>query len=90
MLTKLHFDTVAQVFASAGPERLLRISLLVAAVSGIGGGLASVISPAKLQNAAAVIDKIGMESQVIRATAVIAFLMVLAVALMTFVFLARI
>jgi hypothetical protein len=31
-----------------------------------------------------------MESQVIRATAVIALLMVLAVALMTFVFLARI
>ncbi len=90
MLSKLHFDTVAQVFASADPERLLRISLLVAAVSGIGGGLASVISPAKLQNAAAVIDKIGMESQVIRATAVIALLMVLAVALMTFVFLARI
>ena len=59
-------------------------------MSGIGGGLASVISPAKLQNAAAVIDKIGMESQVIRATAVIALLMVLAVALMTFVFLARI
>jgi lactate permease len=90
MLTKLHFDTIAQVFSAESPERLLRICLLVAAVSGIGGGLASVISPAKLQNAAAVIDKIGMESQVIRATAVIALLMVLAVALMTFVFLARI
>ena len=89
MLSKLHFDTMAQVFAGAGPERLLGISLLVAAASGIGGGLASVISPAKLQNAAAVIDKIGMESQVIRATAVIALIMVLAVALMTFVFLAR-
>jgi lactate permease len=60
----------------------------VAAVSGIGGGLASVISPAKLQNAAAVIDRIGLESQVIRATVVIALLMVLAAALMTFVFLA--
>jgi len=90
MLTKLHFDTIAQVFSAESPERLLRICLLVAAVSGIGGGLASVISPAKLQNAAAVIDKIGMESQVIRATAVIALLMVLAVALLTFVFLARI
>jgi lactate permease len=89
MLSKLHFDTMAQVFAGASPERLLRISLLVAAVSGIGGGLASVVSPAKLQNAAAVIDKIGMEGQVIRATAVIALIMVLAVALMTFVFLAR-
>jgi lactate permease len=90
MLSKLHFETMAQVFSSATPERLLKISLLVAAVSGIGGGLASVISPAKLQNAAAVIDRIGMESQVIRATAVIAVLMVLAAALMTFVFLARI
>jgi len=90
MLSKLHFDTVAQVFAGADPERRLRIGLLVAAVSGIGGGLASVISPAKLQNAAAVIDRIGMESKVIRAAAVIALVMVLAVALMTFVFLARI
>jgi len=90
MLSKLHFDTMAQVFAGASPERLLEISLLVAAVSGIGGGLASVISPAKLQNAAAVIDQIGMEGQVIRATAVIALIMVLAAALMTFVFLARI
>ena len=78
MLSKLHFETMAQVFAGTDPERLLRISLLVAAVSGIGGGLASVISPAKLQNAAAVIDKIGMESQVIRATVVIALIMVLA------------
>jgi lactate permease len=89
MLSKLHFDTVAQVFSDQEPARLLRIALLVAAVSGIGGGLASVISPAKLQNAAAVIDRIGMESQVIRATVVIALLMVLAVALMTFVFLPR-
>lgn len=89
MLTKLHFDTVAQVFGGLDAERLLRVGLLVAAVSGIGGGLASVISPAKLQNAAAVIDRIGLESQVIRATVVIALLMVLVVSLMTFVFLAR-
>jgi lactate permease len=89
MLSKLHFDTIAQVFGATDPERLLRIGLLVAAASGIGGGLASVISPAKLQNAAAVIDKIGMESQVIRATAVIALIMVAAAALLTFVFLAR-
>jgi lactate permease len=90
MLSRLHFDTLARVFPGADPERLLRISLLVAAVSGIGGGLASVISPAKLQNAAAVIDKIGMESKVIRATTVIALLMTLAAGLLTFVFLARI
>ena len=81
---------MAQVSPGVAPERLLAISLLVAAVSGIGGGLASVISPAKLQNAAAVIDKIGMESQVIRATAVIAAIMTLAAAALTFVFLARI
>jgi lactate permease len=88
MLTKLHFETLKLVFASESPDRLLRISLLVAAASGIGGGLASVISPAKLQNAAAVIDKIGMEGKVIRSAAVIAAIMVAAVALMTFVFLA--
>jgi lactate permease len=89
MLSRLHFDTTAQVFAGTDPERLLRIGLLVAAVSGIGGGLASVISPAKLQNAAAVIDRIGMESRVIRATTVIALIMTLAAALLTFVFLKR-
>jgi len=41
---------------------------MVAAASGIGGGLASVISPAKLQNAAASIDRIGEESSVLRVT----------------------
>ncbi len=90
MLSKLHFDTIARVLEGPDPERLIRVSLLVAAVSGIGGGLASVISPAKLQNAAAVIDRIGLEGQVIRSTAVIALAMVLVAALMTFVFLARI
>ncbi len=88
MLTRLHFETVGLVFPGASPERLLAISLLVAAVSGIGGGLASVISPAKLQNAAAVIDRIGLEGTVIRSTAIIAVLMVLATACLTFVFLA--
>lgn len=88
MLTKLHFETLRLVFGSASAEDLLAISLLVAAASGIGGGLASVISPAKLQNAAAVIDRIGMEGQVIRSTAPIAALMVVVVALLTLVFLA--
>ncbi len=60
----------------------------MAAVSGIGGGLASVISPAKLQNAAAVIDRIGLESQVIKSTMVISLLMTAAAALATYVFLA--
>jgi lactate permease len=62
MLTTLHLST-AQKIGAAG--------LLIAAASGIGGGLASVISPAKLQNAAASIDRIGEEGQVLRVTFVI-------------------
>jgi lactate permease len=86
MLTKLHFDTVGQVYAGSGQGTIMAISLLVAAASGIGGGLASVISPAKLQNASAVIDRIGMETQVIKSTMVISLLMTCAAALMTFIF----
>jgi lactate permease len=88
MLSKLHFDTAAQIFTQADAPTLLSISLLIAAVSGIGGGLASVISPAKLQNASAVIDRIGLESQVIKATVVIAIVLTAAAAAMTFVLLA--
>ncbi len=62
MLTALHLSTAAKIGA---------VGLLVAAASGIGGGLASVISPAKLQNAAASIDRIGEEAQVIGTTFVI-------------------
>jgi lactate permease len=62
MLTNLHLSAAQQIGA---------LGLVVAAVSGIGGGLASVISPAKLQNAAAAIDKIGEESSVLRVTFVI-------------------
>jgi lactate permease len=62
MLTRLHMTTAEQIGA---------IGLLVAAASGIGGGLASVISPAKLQNAAAAIDRIGEEAGVLRVTFVI-------------------
>ncbi|MCX7924067.1 MAG: L-lactate permease [Clostridia bacterium] len=40
--------------------------LIITAGLAFGGGLASVISPAKLQNAAASIDKMGEESKVIR------------------------
>lgn len=86
MLTKLHFDTVNNVFAGMGPEGALKVALLVAAASGIGAGLASVISPSKLQNAAAVIDQIGMESKVIKATVVISLIMTFAVAIMTLIF----
>ena len=54
MLTNLHMTTAQEIGA---------IGLVVAAASGIGAGLASVISPAKLQNAAASIDRIGEESR---------------------------
>jgi lactate permease len=56
MLTKIHLVT---------SEKIQALGILVAAASGIGGGLASVISPAKLQNASASIDKIGEETKVI-------------------------
>jgi lactate permease len=65
MLTKLHLETAAV------QGKLQTVGLLWAAASGIGGGLASVISPAKLQNAAAIIDAIGEEGKVLRKTVVI-------------------
>lgn len=79
MLTQLHIDTatVADKIASTG--------LLIAAASGIGGGLASVISPAKLQNAAAMIDAIGEEGKVLRRTVIISLIITLAVGIMTLI-----
>ncbi len=62
MLTKLHLSTAEKIGAAG---------VVIAAASGIGGGLASVISPAKLQNAAASIDCIGEEGRVLRTTFVI-------------------
>lgn len=56
--------------------------IIVTAGLAFGGGLASVVSPAKLQNAAASIDKIGEESSVIR----IAFVFSLILTLITSVF----
>lgn len=76
MLTALHLTT-AQKIGAAG--------LLVAAASGIGGGLASVISPAKLQNAAAAIDRIGEEGQVIRITFGISLVITAVCAVMTLI-----
>ncbi len=73
MLTELHLSTAAKIGAAG---------LLIAAASGIGGGLASVISPAKLQNAAASIDRIGEESQVIRTTFVISLVITAVCAVM--------
>ncbi len=74
MLTSLHLSTA---------ERIGAVGLVVAAASGIGGGLASVISPAKLQNASASIDRIGEEAQVIRTTFVISLVITAVCAVMT-------
>ena len=76
MLTAIHLSTA---------EKIEVLGLLIAAASGIGGGLASVISPAKLQNAAASIDRIGEESQVIRVTFVISLIITAVAAVMTFI-----
>jgi lactate permease len=76
MLTKLHLST---------SERIGAVGLVVAAASGIGGGLASVISPAKLQNAAAAIDRIGEESKVIPVCFVISIVITTICALMTLI-----
>jgi lactate permease len=74
MLTNLHLSTATKIGA---------IGLLIAAASGIGGGLASVISPAKLQNAAASIDRIGEESTVLRVTFIISIIITTVCAVMT-------
>ncbi len=74
MFTALHLS-IAEKIGAAG--------LVIAAVSGIGGGLASVISPAKLQNASAAIDRIGEEGGVLRVTFVISLVITAVAAIMT-------
>ncbi|RLI57540.1 MAG: L-lactate permease [Candidatus Thorarchaeota archaeon] len=74
MFTRYHYEASTMIGANA---------VVVAASNGIGGGLASVLSPAKVQNAAAVIDEIGIEGEVIRYGAVVAILMTAAVAILT-------
>lgn len=54
----------------------LRGMLIVTAGLAFGGGLASVISPAKLQNAAAAIDKMGEETKVIRVAFVFSIILI--------------
>jgi lactate permease len=49
--------------------------LIATAGLAFGGGLASIISPAKLQNAAASIDKLGEENKVIRVAFVFALIL---------------
>lgn len=74
MFTALHLSTAEKIGAAG---------LLIAAASGIGGGLASVISPAKLQNASAAIDRIGEEAGVLRTTFVISLIITAIAAIMT-------
>ena len=74
MMTKIHLVT---------SEKIQALGILVAAASGIGGGLASVISPAKLQNAAASIDRIGEESRVIPTVMAVALAITAVAAVLT-------
>ena len=74
MFTELHLSIA---------EKIGAVGLLIAAASGIGGGLASVISPAKLQNASAAIDRIGEEANVLRVTFVISMVITAIAAVMT-------
>lgn len=77
MFTKYHILT----------SKALHVNpLIVIAATAIGGGLASVISPAKLQNAAATIDALGIESKVIRTAFVISILITTVAAFMALVF----
>lgn len=77
MLTKLHLSTADKIGASGA---------IIAAGSAIGGGLASVISPAKLQNAASSIDKIREASTAIRPAFVVSMLITCVCAAMTMYF----
>ena len=70
IFTNYHAETATALGISA---------LAVGTANGVGGGLASVLSPAKIQNAAAVIDKVGIEAEVIRKTAPNPLLMTLSV-----------
>ncbi|MCU0611048.1 MAG: L-lactate permease [Candidatus Eisenbacteria bacterium] len=79
MLSRFHIETASAL------GKPFHIGLLLAAASGIGGGLASVISPAKLQNAAAIIDRIGEEGRVLRTTVVISLAITLLVAIATLI-----
>lgn len=61
--------------------------IIIAAALAFGGGLASVISPAKLQNAAASIDKMGEENKIIRLAFVFSIILTTITAIFTMVFL---
>ncbi|MFW9922659.1 MAG: L-lactate permease [Candidatus Thorarchaeota archaeon] len=79
MFSKYIFDTGRSPALNLTNQGIV----VMAASNGIGGGLASVLSPAKIQNATAVIDKQGIEGQVLKKTAPIAVLMVISVSIIT-------
>ncbi|AFM40525.1 L-lactate permease [Desulfosporosinus acidiphilus SJ4] len=62
--------------------------ILITAALAFGGGLASVISPAKLQNAAASIDKLGEENKVIRVAFLFSIALTLVVSALAYILLA--
>lgn len=80
MLTKLHLSTAERIGISVSG------GMIIAAASGIGGGLASVISPAKLQTAASSIDKIREAQVAIRPAFVISMAITAVVSVMTMIF----
>ncbi len=66
---------------------ILKINpLVVTAGTAIAAGLASVISPAKLQNAAATIDSLGIEAKVIKIAIPIAITFTAVASILTFIF----
>lgn len=79
--SKFHHDTSTKLGLSNYS------SVVINASNGIGGGLASVITPAKVQNAAAVIDKIGIEGEVIKSTFIVSIAMTTLVSILTTIFL---
>lgn len=76
MLTKLH--------VRAGVGGHIGLGLLLAIAGAIGGGLASAISPAKISNAAASVDKPGYESRLIKSGLVITIILTAITAAVTY------
>ncbi|MDR0499626.1 MAG: L-lactate permease [Coriobacteriales bacterium] len=68
-----------------GPQ-MLAGAIFIIAGAGIGAGLSSVVTPVKLQQAAATIDQIGQESIVLRKVLLYAVALVAVSAVLTFIF----
>ncbi|MEG1537859.1 MAG: L-lactate permease, partial [Clostridiales bacterium] len=67
-------------------EKLGMDALAITAATGVAAGIASIISPAKLQSAAATIDAQGEENNLLKQTIVIALLLTVAVVILCFLF----